>query len=119
MSLWRKVLPILLAANLAFADTSSDSITIRGVVPVILTVTVLKTSPIDYVVHEVSNNPDGYVVTLETDAERVVYDGAVIEVIGGQATLTWVTEQTVIVDTDKTLTLDAKTNYVRVTIRPN
>ena len=58
--------------------TSIATLTIQGVVKTICYLTISTTSPTEYNVTEVCNNPNGYTVTINTDSNRALYDGKIV-----------------------------------------
>jgi hypothetical protein len=107
---------IVFTGAAVFAGTSSSSLTVTGIVPVILQVNITRSSNLTYTVRETSNDPDGYRVTLQTDAPRAHYDGAIVKIIDGQAILTQVSSQDKSVDALKKLVFLSEPSYIRIAI---
>ena len=107
---------LLFFATTAQAATSSDSLHISGVVPVVLQATLTRTSDLTFTVHETSNNPHGYRLMMETDSKRAEYDNQPVNIIEGQAVLTETLLQEQTVDVSKSLVFTSKPSFVRIII---
>lgn len=84
----------------ACAANTSDSVTVSGTVPVMVKVTTTQVSSTEFVIHERSNNPDGYQVIIDTDAGSVLFTNT--------------THQNDVVDVYKTLRLTQPSSYINV-----
>jgi hypothetical protein len=101
----------------AYAIGSSASFRLTGTVPVVLRASIERTNDLSYTVREISNNRDGYVVKMETDAVSAKYNGENIQVVEGEAVLTKVASQDQSVDTFKKLVFKSKPSYVRILVQ--
>lgn len=106
----------LLVSSSAYAVSSSSSVVISGTVPIILQANMVRSTDLAYTIREVSNNREGYTVTMQTDARSARYNGAPVRVVDGQAVLTQVISQDKSVDALKKLVFSTKPTYVRIAI---
>jgi len=113
------LITLLLITSVSCAKTSPTQLMISGCVSVITKANLTWVSPNVFVIHEVSNNPLGYSVVINTDATSITYNGVKTVVTGGQAVLTSVNIQTVSVDVVKTLVLSGNATYIQVIVISN
>lgn len=106
----------LFLSTSAYAVGSSSSFAVSGVVPVVLQANVVRSTDLAYTVREVSNNREGYTITMQTDVSSARYNGTHVNVIDGQAVLTQVISQDKSVDALKKLVFSTKPTYVRIAI---
>jgi hypothetical protein len=107
---------ILLSPNLQAAG-SQASFLVTGRVPVIGRVNLKRLNKLTYAIQEVSNNTEGYAVTIETNARGAQYNNKPIEIVDGRATLTNVTYQDKSIDTVKKLIFSNEPAYVQITMQ--
>lgn len=93
-----------------------SSILISSIIPVKTEVNIIKTSNLTYWIHEFSNNPNGYVVTLYTDVNNVRYNGVLFNVKDGKVIITKVLNQNSTIDTLKQLVFLIEPKVVSVEI---
>lgn len=105
------------ASAQAYALGSSASFQVSGTVPVVLQASIERTTDLSYTVREISNNRDGYMVKMETDAVSAKYNGENIQVVEGEAVLTQVASQDKSVDAFKKLVFKSKPTYVRILVQ--
>lgn len=99
------------------SNSSSAQFNVSGTVAKVVTALLSETDNLlIYNVHEVSNNPNGYVVTLKTDVNSVNYDGMQLTVSNGQVTITQVLSQTKTIDVIKQLTFTSIPKYVIINV---
>ena len=122
-----KILFILLTtySTFCFSKIVTDSFTIVGKVEVALNSFVKKQTETIYVINEVSNNPKGYKIILQTDNDiktvvydikTVVYDNKKLSVSNGQVILTKVESQTESINQFKSLVFNTIPTLIQVSI---
>lgn len=94
---------LLITTPTTYATTSSNTVVISATVPVIASINITKASDLIYWVYEFSNNPNGYIVILYTDAVNVNYNGLKLNSSNGQIILTQVLHQDSTINTLKRL----------------
>ncbi len=107
---------ILLSPGLRAAE-SRASLLVEGRVAVIAHAHPKRLNKLTYAIHELSNNREGYAVTIETNAHSARYNNEPIEIIDGQATLTNVTSQTKSIDIVKELIFSTEPTYFQITMQ--
>ncbi len=101
------------------AAGTSAAVTVSGVVPVVLRVSATQRHNLSYIVHEESNNRDGYQVLIDTDSKTAKYNGKAVEILNGQGVLTHIFSQDESVDAFKVLELSPQATYFSLTIHSN
>lgn len=101
----------------ALALQSSATLTLVGQVKVVAQAQLKRLNKLNYKVHELSNNREGYSVMIETNARSVRYDNKLIDIVDGQATLTQTHSQTQTIDTIKDLIFTTEPTYVQITMQ--
>jgi uncharacterized protein (UPF0332 family) len=101
----------------AYALGTSSNFRVSGTVPVVLQTSIERTNDLSYTVREVSNNREGYVVTMETDVPTAKYNGENVRVVDGQVILTQVVSQDKSVDASKKLVFKSRPTYVRISVQ--
>lgn len=109
---------IALLCSISQADSSTSAFYVSGIVPVIVKVSITQSGS-TYYIHEVSNDPNGYTITLLTNATSVTYNGQSYQTVEAEAILTQVTSQTKSIDTIKTLVVNPTTTFLGLTIEAN
>jgi hypothetical protein len=103
-----KYLIILFFSLNTQASQSTSQFTVSGNVPVVVKADITPTSnPLIYLIHEISNNPNGYVIILHTDTTD---NGMIISNILSQDKS---------IDNTKELKLTSLASYVSITVTAN
>jgi len=90
------------------ANQSTSQFEVSGTVPVVVTATLTPTpNPLVYLIHEISNNPSGYTILLQTDTND------------NETIVTQVTSQDKTIDKIKEFTLTSLASYVRIIVITN
>lgn len=98
------------------STTSQASFTVSGRVPVVLKVNITKQTDLSYTVNEISNNPEGYNLSLTTDAQVVYFDNKKLLVQNGEVMLNQINSQTESINSFKNLRFEKTPSIVEVSI---
>jgi hypothetical protein len=98
------------------ATTATSSFTVSGKIPVVLKVNTIKQTPLSYQINEISNNPEGYTLSLKTDAKIVYFDNQKLTIQNGEVILNHVESQTESVNSFKILKFDQAPSEVQLSI---
>lgn len=90
--------------------------TVSGVVPVILKVNVIKQTETSYIINEISNNPEGYILSLQTDVNEVYFDKQKLTAKNGIIVLNTVGTQTESINSFKILNFSKQPSILQVSI---